>query len=59
MVVNVLFSVNVTDVNTAVAPGKNKARYTKAGFIQGMKSAYKKAFVTVAEGETIDLYANI
>jgi large subunit ribosomal protein L23 len=24
-----------------------------------MKSAYKKAFVTVAEGETIDLYANI
>ena len=53
------YGVNVLDVNTAVAPGKNKARYTKAGFIQGMKSAYKKAFVTVAEGETIDLYANI
>ncbi|MDD2794079.1 MAG: 50S ribosomal protein L23 [Sediminibacterium sp.] len=53
------YGVNVIDVNTAVAPGKNKARFTKAGFIQGMKSAYKKAFVTVAEGETIDLYANI
>ena len=50
---------NVIDVNTAVAPGKNKTRYTKAGFIQGAKPAYKKAFVTVAEGETIDLYANI
>jgi len=42
-----------------VVPGKNKTRYTKAGFIQGMKSDYKKALVTLAEGETIDLYANI
>jgi large subunit ribosomal protein L23 len=53
------YGVSVIDVNTAVAPGKNKTRYTKAGFIQGAKGAYKKAFVTVAEGETIDLYANI
>jgi large subunit ribosomal protein L23 len=53
------YGVNVTDVNTAVAPGKNKSRNTKAGLVQGMKSAYKKAFVTVADGETIDLYANI
>jgi large subunit ribosomal protein L23 len=53
------YSVNVIDVNTAVVPGKNKTRYTKAGFIQGMKGAYKKALVTVAEGETIDLYSNI
>lgn len=53
------YGVNVIDVNTAVVPGKNKTRYTKAGFIQGMKSAYKKALVTVAEGETIDLYSNI
>jgi large subunit ribosomal protein L23 len=57
--VETFYGVTVVDVNTAVAPGKNKARYTKSGFIQGMKSAYKKAFVTVAEGETIDLYANI
>ena len=53
------YSVNVVDVNTAVVPGKNKTRYTKAGFIQGMKGAYKKALVTVADGETIDLYSNI
>ena len=53
------YGVNVVDVNTAVVPGKNKTRYTKAGFIQGMKSAYKKALVTVAEGEAIDLYSNI
>jgi large subunit ribosomal protein L23 len=53
------YGVNVIDVNTAVVPGKNKTRYTKAGFIKGQKPAYKKALVTVAEGETIDLYANI
>jgi len=53
------YGVSVVDVNTVVVPGKNKARYTKAGFIKGVKSSYKKALVTVAEGETIDLYANI
>lgn len=53
------YGVNVIDVNTAVVPGKNKTRYTKKGFVQGMKPAYKKAMITVAEGETIDLYSNI
>ncbi len=53
------YGVTVTDINTAVNPGKNKARQTKAGLVQGLKPSYKKAFVTVAEGETIDLYANI
>ena len=53
------YGVSVTDVNTVVVPGKNKTRYTKAGFIKGVKPAYKKAYVTVAEGETIDLYSNI
>ena len=48
------YGVTVTDVNTAVVPGKNKTRYTKAGFVKGQKPAYKKALVTVAEGETID-----
>ena len=53
------YGVGVIDVNTVVSPGKNKTRYTKAGFIKGVKPAYKKAYVTVAEGDTIDLYANI
>ncbi|HEX8334632.1 MAG TPA: 50S ribosomal protein L23 [Segetibacter sp.] len=53
------YGVTVTEVNTAVIPGKNKTRYTKAGFVKGQKPAYKKAFVTVAEGETIDLYGSI
>ncbi len=53
------YGVNVIDVNTVVVPGKAKSRFTKAGFISGVKPAYKKAYVTVADGETIDLYANI
>jgi large subunit ribosomal protein L23 len=53
------YGVNVIDVNTQVVPGKNKTRYTKKGFISGVKPAYKKALVTVAEGETIDLYTAI
>jgi len=53
------YGVNVLEVNTLVVPGKNKTRSTKAGIISGVKSGYKKALVTVAEGETIDLYASI
>jgi large subunit ribosomal protein L23 len=49
----------VIDVNTAVIPGKSKTRFTKAGYIKGQKPAYKKALVTVSEGETIDLYAAV
>jgi len=53
------YGVTVTNVNTTVVPGKNKSRFTKAGVISGRKPSYKKAFVTVAEGENIDLYAQI
>src|SRR5215208_2071571 len=53
------YGVNVVDVNTAVVPGKNKTRYTKKGFVQGQKPAFKKAMITVAEGENIDLYSSI
>lgn len=53
------YGVTVTDVNTLVAPAKNKSRFTKAGYIQGTKSGYKKALVTIAEDETIDLYGGI
>lgn len=50
------YGVQVANVNTIVVPGKSKTRFTKAGFIDGVKSSYKKAIVTLAEGETIDLF---
>ncbi|MCZ2459203.1 MAG: 50S ribosomal protein L23 [Chitinophagales bacterium] len=53
------YGVTVVDVNTVISPAKNKTRYTKAGFIKGRKPSYKKAYVTIAEGDSIDLYSNI
>ena len=57
--VEATYNVTVVDVNTMVYAGKNKTRYTKAGLIRGRKNAYKKAIVTVKDGETIDFYSNI
>lgn len=51
------YGVKVENVNTVVVPGKRKTRFTKAGFIEGVKSSYKKAIVTLAEGESIDLFS--
>jgi large subunit ribosomal protein L23 len=53
------YSVNVTSVNTMVMPGKAKSRFTRAGAIQGRVSSFKKAVVTLAEGEVIDFFGDI
>lgn len=53
------YGVSVVDVNTVVVPGKSKTRFTKAGYISGRKPPFKKAYVTVGEDESIDLYSNI
>ena len=54
-----LYSVSVKEVNTLIVGGKNKSRYTKAGVINGRTSTYKKAIVTLAQGDKIDFYSNI
>ena len=53
------YNVTVLDVNTCVYAGKNKSRYTKAGLLKGRTNAFKKAIVTLKEGDTIDFYSNI
>lgn len=53
------YNVKVIDVNTMNYSGKNKSRYTKAGFLTGRTNAFKKAIVTLAEGDSIDFYSNI
>lgn len=57
--IEAMYNVTVLDVNTMNYAGKNKSRYTKAGFIQGRTNAYKKAIVTLKEGDVIDFYSNI
>lgn len=54
-----LYGVKVVSVNTMVCRGKDKSRYTKSGLLKGKTSKYKKAVLTLAEGETIDYYSNI
>jgi len=49
-----LYGTEVVSVNTMNYLGKSKSR-----FISGKENAFKKAIVTLAEGETIDFYSNI
>ena len=57
--VEALYNVTVVEVNTMRYAGKNKSRYTRSGIINGRTNAYKKAIVTLKEGDTIDFYSNI
>ena len=54
-----MYGVKVTQVNTMRYDGKRSSRYTRGGLIQGKKPAFKKAIVTLAEGQTIDFFSNI
>lgn len=54
-----LYGVHVTSVNTMRYAGKRVSRYTRGGLVRGQKNAYKKAIVTLKEGESIDFYSNI
>lgn len=53
------FNVSVVAVNTSNYAGKNKSRYTRSGLIKGRTNAFKKAVVTLREGDAIDFYSNI
>lgn len=57
--VEAMYNVTVEAVNTSIVCPKVKSRYTKAGVIVGKSARYKKAVVTLKEGEQIDFYSNI
>lgn len=55
-----IYGVTVEKVRTMrYGGGKAKRRYTARGIAEQTIPLWKKAIVTVAEGETIDLYENI
>ncbi len=54
-----MYGVNVESVNTMNYLGKTKSRYTKSQILSGRKPSYKKAVVTLIEGEVIDFYGDI
>ena len=50
--------VKVDRVNTMIVPSKPKGRYTKSGYVPGRSKVWKKAIVTLKEGE-IDFFSEI
>jgi large subunit ribosomal protein L23 len=54
-----MYNVVVEDVNTLNYSGKRKSRYTKSGVVSGRQNAFKKAIVTLKEGDVIDFFSNI
>lgn len=57
--VEVMYDVKVDSVNTIRYGGKTKTRFTKTGVQYGKTKSFKKAIVTLKDGEAIDFYSNI
>ena len=53
------YSVTVTGVRTMICRGKTRTRFTKSQVLKGRTSSYKKAIVSLKQGEVIDLYSSI
>jgi large subunit ribosomal protein L23 len=54
-----MYNVQVKSLRTMVYAGKKRSRYSRAGVIMGKSSNFKKAIITLAEGQEIDFYKNI
>lgn len=59
LAIEAMFGITVVAVNTAVVAGKAKSRQTKVGLVTGRAPKYKKAIITVKDGETIDFYSTL
>ncbi len=53
------FNVTVTNVRTMNYKGKTKSQMTRKGKFQGKTSRFKKAIVTLKEGDKINLFENV
>lgn len=54
-----LFEVNVVSVRTARIKGKKKIRMTRRGIMRGSTPNIKKAYVTLKEGQSIELVSGL
>ncbi len=54
-----MYNVEVKSVNTMVMPAKAKNRNTRRGMIKGRVSSFKKAVVTLADGESINFFSDL
>ena len=54
--IEVKFNVHVIDVKTITHAGKMKTQFRKSGRFTGKTAKYKKAIITLKEGEKIELF---
>ena len=59
MAVEKKFKVTVVSVRTMVVKGKRKTQLTRRGRFEGRKNTWKKAIVTLKEGDKIDYFENV
>jgi large subunit ribosomal protein L23 len=53
------FNVNITSIRTINIKGKQKTQMTRRGRFTGKTSQWKKAIITLKEGEKIEFFENI
>ena len=54
-----MYGVTVGKVRTMNYIGKPRSRNTKSGVISGRTKPFKKAVISLSEGDTIDFFSNI
>jgi large subunit ribosomal protein L23 len=54
-----MYGVTVEAVNTMNYLGKAKSRFAKSRVVSGRATSFKKAIISVAEGDVIDFYSEI
>lgn len=52
------YQVDVKKVNTLIMPGKSKVKNTKTGLVKGKTASFKKAIITLSEGQEIDFFGS-
>jgi large subunit ribosomal protein L23 len=53
------FNVHVTSIRTVMVKGKRKSQMTRRGRFEGHTKTWKKAIVTLKEGDKIDYFGNV
>jgi large subunit ribosomal protein L23 len=59
LAVEKLFNVKVKNVTTAVMRGKSKTTFMRAGRFTGKRPDRKKAIVTLAKGDNIEIFDQV
>jgi large subunit ribosomal protein L23 len=57
--IKIKFDVDVESINTIKYKGKTKSQFTKKGRFEGKTASYKKAIITLKEGQTIDMFGEV